>query len=89
MMQWRNFCRCLIFTAFNSTLSIALCVDFIFDNNPRLAAKVPRWYQLTHKMLPPELRHLIAPSPKFEDDLQFLPLQAADAQSWYIRRLFA
>ncbi|HEY4903004.1 MAG TPA: DUF3800 domain-containing protein [Candidatus Sulfotelmatobacter sp.] len=64
-------------------------VDFIFDNNPRLAAKVPRWYQLTHKMLPPELRHLIAPSPKFEDDLQFLPLQAADAQSWYIRRLFA
>jgi hypothetical protein len=64
-------------------------VDFIFDDNPRLAAKVPRWYQLTRKMLAPQLQHLIAPSPKFEDDQQFLPLQAADAQSWYIRRLFA
>ncbi len=64
-------------------------VDFIFDNNPRLAAKVPHWYQLTRRMLPPQYQHLISPSPKFEDDLQFLPLQAADAQSWYIRRLFA
>jgi hypothetical protein len=39
--------------------------------------------------LPPEYRRLIAASPRFEDDKDFLPLQAGDAQSWYLRRLFA
>jgi hypothetical protein len=64
-------------------------VDFIFDYNPRLAAQVPQWYQFTLRLLPPEHRKLIGSSPKFEDDEIFLPLQAADAQSWYYRRLFA
>ena len=64
-------------------------IEFIFDNNPRIAAKVPYYYQLTRTLLRPELRDLIAPAPRFEDDRNFLPLQAADAQSWYYRRLFA
>jgi hypothetical protein len=64
-------------------------VEFIFDDNPRLAARVPYYYQLTRQLLPPELSRLIAASPRFEDDKQFLPLQAGDLQSWYLRRLFA
>ncbi|HUQ50357.1 MAG TPA: DUF3800 domain-containing protein [Terriglobales bacterium] len=64
-------------------------VEFIYDDNPRLAAKVPYWYQLTRSLLRPEARALIAPSPRFEDDKLFPPLQAADLQSWYYRRLFA
>lgn len=64
-------------------------VDFIFDDNPRLAAKVPAYYQLTRQLLSPQFRALIGTSPRFESDLEFLPLQAGDAQSWYFRRLFA
>ena len=64
-------------------------LDFIFDDNPRLAAKVPRWYQLTRSLLHPVLRNSIGASARFENDHDFLPLQAADAQSWYYRRLFA
>jgi hypothetical protein len=62
---------------------------FIFDDNPRLAAKLPKHYQEVRKAIAPHHRELIAPSPDFEDDVQFMPLQAADAQSWYYRRLFA
>jgi hypothetical protein len=64
-------------------------LDFIFDDNPRLAAKVPYWYQLTRDMLPSVVRDTIGASPRFENDHDFLPLQAADAQAWYYRRLFA
>jgi hypothetical protein len=71
-----------------STKSVGT-LEFIFDDNPRLAAKVPAYYQLMRAMIAPKYRHLIAVAPKFEDDIEFLPLQAADAQSWYYRRLFA
>jgi hypothetical protein len=64
-------------------------VEFTFDDNPRLAARVPQWYQLTRALLLPEHRRQIGVSPKFEDDKDFLPLQAADVQSWYFRRLFS
>ncbi len=64
-------------------------LDFIFDDNPKLAAKVPYWYQLTRSLLHPVLKKSIGASARFEDDHDFLPLQAADAQSWYYRRVFA
>jgi hypothetical protein len=63
-------------------------LEFIFDDNPRLAAKVPQYYQFMRHSIDPKYRGLIGASPKFEDDLEFLPLQAADMQSWYYRRLF-
>ena len=63
-------------------------LEFIFDNNPRLAAKVPKYYQFMRASIHPKYRHLIGASPKFEDDIEFLPLQAADTQSWYYRRIF-
>jgi len=69
--------------------SVQGVLDFIFDDNPRLAAKVPHWYQLTRSHLHPVMRNGIAASPRFENDHDFLPLQACDAQSWYYRRLFA
>jgi hypothetical protein len=64
-------------------------VEFTFDYNPRLAARVPQWYQLARAFLSLEDRRQIGVSPHFEDDKDFLPLQAADAQSWYFRRLFS
>jgi len=64
-------------------------LDFIFDNNPRLAATVPHWYQYTRSLLHPIVKNSIGGAPRFEDDKDFLPLQAADAQSWYYRRLFS
>ncbi len=64
-------------------------VEFVFDDNPRLAARVPQWYQLTRSLLHDKDRERIGVSPKFENDIKFLPLQAGDAQSWYFRRLFA
>jgi hypothetical protein len=64
-------------------------LDFIFDDNARLAAKVPKWYQYMRSVMHPLCRNSIGFSPRFENDQEFLPLQAADAQSWYYRRLFA
>lgn len=64
-------------------------LDFIFDDNPRLAAMVPPYYQKIRNSIDPFRRRWIGASPDFEDDKDFLPLQACDAQSWYYRRLFA
>lgn len=64
-------------------------VDFFFDDNPRLAAKVPEPYHLVRGLLAPHHRRFMGASPRFVDDKDFPPLQAADAQSWYFRRLFA
>lgn len=69
--------------------AVSGALDFIFDDQPRLAAKVPAYYQRIREGLHPLAKNSIAPSPKFEDDKVFLPLQAADVQSWYFRRLFA
>jgi hypothetical protein len=64
-------------------------LDFIFDDNPRLAAIVPPYYQIIRTALHPLFRGWIGESPRFENDKDHLPLQACDAQSWYFRRLFA
>ena len=64
-------------------------LEFVFDDNPRLAAKVPPYYQLIRAKMHPLFRGWIGVSPKFENDQELLPLQACDAQSWYFRRLFA
>jgi hypothetical protein len=64
-------------------------VEFIFDDNPRLAAQVPKWYQVTRQVLPPYAVALMAASPRFENDEHYLPLQAGDALAWYYRRCFA
>jgi hypothetical protein len=69
--------------------SIYGTLEFIFDDNARLAALVPPYYQLIRAKLHPLFRGWIGVSPKFENDLEFLPLQACDAQSWYFRRLYA
>lgn len=69
--------------------SIYGTLDFIFDDNPRIAAIVAPYYQLIRAKMHPLQRGWIGASPGFEDDQEFLPLQACDAQSWYFRRLFA
>jgi len=69
--------------------SIYGVLDFIFDNNDRLAAVVPPHYQRVKEGMDPLSKGWVGASPRFEDDKDFLPLQACDAQSWYLRRLFA
>lgn len=73
----------------DGSIDSASVLDFIFDDHPRLAAKVPAWYQMTRALLHPEVRNSIATTPRFENDQNLMPLQAADAQSWYYRRVFA
>lgn len=69
--------------------SIYGTLDFIFDNNVRLAEVVPAHYRRIREAMEPLWKQWIGASPRFEDDKDFLPLQACDAQSWYYRRLFA
>ncbi len=64
-------------------------LEFIFDDQPKLAALVRPYYQLARDKMHPLFRSWIGVSPQFEDDKEFPPLQASDAQSWYFRRLFA
>lgn len=73
----------------NQSPSIYGTLDFIFDDNPRVAAKIVPHYQLIRAKMHPLFRGWLGASPKFEDDKDLLPLQACDAQSWYFRRLFA
>lgn len=64
-------------------------LEFIFDDNKKLVAIVPPYYRKIRDQIIPPFRNWIGVSPRFEDDKDFLPLQACDAQSWYFRRLFA
>jgi uncharacterized protein DUF3800 len=65
-------------------------LDFIFDDNPRLAAIVaPHYQRVRQEIKNPLWKNWIGASARFENDKDFLPLQACDAQSWYFRRLFA
>jgi hypothetical protein len=64
-------------------------VDFIFDDHVKWRLIIPIWYEHWKRMANPKFAALMGATPLFRDDHQFLPLQAADLQSWYFRRLFA
>lgn len=60
-------------------------IDFIFDNQSEKNDVISGWDQYI-KDRPPELQSRFGTTPRFEDDKEFLPLQAADFIAWYVRR---
>lgn len=59
-------------------------IDFIFDNQTgRDRREAEQGYILFRRMAPLAWRQYLPSRPKFEDDKQFLPLQAADLLAWH------
>jgi hypothetical protein len=63
-------------------------VQFIFDEQGREGLKVREfWNYFRYAAFNDELERMIPNEPKFEDDMDMLPLQAADLYSWQIRNV--
>lgn len=59
-------------------------VDFIFDNQSEKKIIDAGWDDYIANR-PPESKDLYGARPRFEDDNDFLPLQAADLWAWWVR----
>ncbi len=66
--------------------SIALPVDFIFDEQGLIGAEAVMWYDYIKSQQPPEVRALMGSTPIFQSDKEVVPLQAADVLAWHLRR---
>lgn len=60
-------------------------IDFIFDRRFE-EKRIRRAWEAVRNQLPPEKSRLYGATPCFEDDEEFLPLQAADFWAWWIRK---
>lgn len=60
-------------------------VDFIFDKRSE-EEKVKRGFNYYLTTLTPEFEEVTGNAPLFRDDLDFLPLQAADLLAWWTRK---
>ena len=60
-------------------------IDFIFDNQAEKSAILAAW-ELHLSNRPPSYREFLGATPRFEDDQDFLPLQAADCLAWWTRK---
>jgi hypothetical protein len=59
-------------------------VDFYFDNRSGSGTLLDSWEESVAEE-PEEFRELYGARPRFEDDEEFLPLQAADFWAWWVR----
>ena len=62
-------------------------VDFIFDNQTEKTAILSSWDEFMARQSA-ELRPRFGATPRFENDEEFLPLQAADFWAWWIRKWY-
>jgi hypothetical protein len=62
-------------------------VDFIFDNQSEKSFILAAWDEIVEGR-PDEVRKYYGATPRFEDDLKFLPLQAADLWAWWVREWY-
>lgn len=68
-----------------SVIPIEEKVDFIFDNQTEKKQILDQWDQyITHR--PSISSKYYGAKPRFEDDKEFLPLQAADLWAWWTRK---
>jgi hypothetical protein len=65
---------------------VDLPIDFIFDEQGNIGAEAALWYGPMRAMLPKHLRPLLGNRPIFRSDKDVVPLQAADALAWHLRR---
>jgi hypothetical protein len=62
-------------------------VDFYFDNQSEKSIILAAWdHYLDGRS--DDIRHLYGATPRFEDDQEFLPLQAADLWAWWVREWY-
>lgn len=62
-------------------------INFIFDKRGESRAILAMWESYIKKR-PDEVREYYGAKPRFEDDEEFLPLQAADFHAWWVRRWY-
>jgi hypothetical protein len=62
-------------------------VDFIFDNQSEKSFILAAWDEIVEGR-PDEVQQYYGATPRFEDDLKFLPLQAADLWAWQVREWY-
>jgi hypothetical protein len=60
-------------------------IDFYFDTRSEKAAIIRGWEAFVSRR-PDAFRQFCGDTPRFEDDKDFLPLQAADFWAWWIRK---
>lgn len=60
-------------------------VDFIFDDRGE-EAMVREGFDYYKASLDENMQKLVGAKPRFESDLEFLPLQAADMLAWHVRK---
>lgn len=77
----------LDFTAqFQTKIGLNEPIDFIFDNHSQ-ESKVDTGFKLMRNRITDDNRRkLLGRPPRFEDDREYLPLQAADLLAWHVRR---
>ncbi|MBR0558430.1 DUF3800 domain-containing protein [Ciceribacter sp. L1K23] len=63
-------------------------IDFIFDEQSEKRQVLAGWDEYMNTR-PAEIRGLYGSYPKFENDEEFLPLQAADLWAWWIRKWYS
>jgi hypothetical protein len=61
-------------------------IQCVFDIGIDKRKWLEKEYELTLSLMPKDMRLLIRPEPVFSDDLDFMPLQAADLRAWYSHR---
>jgi hypothetical protein len=60
-------------------------IDFYFDTRSEKSAITKGWEAFVSRR-PDAFRQFCGATPRFEDDKDFLPLQAADFWAWWIRK---
>lgn len=71
--------------AFEEIIPVSEKVDFIFDKQAERKQILAAWDEFSEPM-PQEVKNRLGADPRFEDDQEFLPLQAADLWAWWIRK---
>ncbi len=62
-------------------------INFIFDNRAEKKAILSGWdFYMENR--PDNVKQLYGDPPRFEDDEEFLPLQAADFWAWWVRKWY-
>ena len=60
--------------------------EIFFDEQPSQGQKAKRWYPVMRLLAAKDIRPILPLEPHFQDDIDFLPLQAADIIAWHTRR---
>jgi hypothetical protein len=63
-------------------------IDFIFDEQTEKKVILPIWDEFAETR-PDSYRETLGSMPRFENDQEFLPLQAADFWAWWSRKWYA